>query len=341
MSIKIYLRILGVLAILICWFGYPSKALTLSVEASGGGLLGREVFCVWTANSTDPETFTLWWDLVPLPIPASVTRNNESGGRTSLGILSFIDAIIAQTVLKAVDAGSSTAMSVLLRLTCRGDNSTSNSPPITTSGPTPSRRSESSKTRSSPTFSESGIVMGTSSVTSSVNGTNRTSGFDIAALIGAILAGLICLVLGALGIWILLRRRRRELNLIATPFESTSSEHLSPIRAAQLFSSKPRSRNQRSPDIEQFATEKPEMEPVVLASVPRSQARVSEIDRRREESEVAPNSLPGSPEAMRALITENTRLQSEIQVLRDRDRSDWALRATDVPPSYPHSEESS
>ncbi|KAJ7586062.1 hypothetical protein C8J56DRAFT_1052416 [Mycena floridula] len=339
------LRILGVLAILICWFGYPSKALTLSVEASGGGLLGREVFCVWTANSTDPETFTLWWDLVPLPIPASVTRNNESGGRTSLGILSFIEpftvfaragpsdtgAIIAQTVLKAVDAGSSTAMSYL-QLPANHYLGTNTQPA------TRARLEARPVIR---TFSESGIVMGTSSVTSSVNGTNRTSGFDIAALIGAILAGLICLVLGALGIWILLRRRRRELNLVATPFESTSSEHLSPIRAAQLFSSKPRSRNQRSPDIEQFATEKPEMEPVVLASVPRSQARVSEIDRRREESEVAPNSLPGSPEAMRALITENTRLQSEIQVLRDRDRSDWALRATDVPPSYPHSEESS
>ncbi|KAJ7595603.1 hypothetical protein C8J56DRAFT_1115607 [Mycena floridula] len=101
-------------------------------------------------------------------------------------------------------------------------------------------------------------------------------------------------------------------------------------------------------DIEASVTEKGVVEHDTSETLPTErqrtlQSRVAEIDRQPEESEAELGNMPNaSLDLTRALITENTRLQRENQVLRDLSHSDWALGLTDVPPpSYPHNQTSS
>ncbi|KAJ7588866.1 hypothetical protein C8J56DRAFT_1025986 [Mycena floridula] len=371
----------------------------------------------WTANSTDPLEFTLWWDDLSKGASAfhsqTITREKQNSGEAHLGLVpvgTYTTAavigsskILASTTFHVVafDSNHSTTTSDSVTITTSEPTSTLSYEPTCLlvhktlilsfrrdptssreisqtnsdiiSAPTSTRNpvlpevssrlvsGKSSTTKLSPSspallstiVGPSSTTVGGSSVGGSDNGSNlpKTARKNIASLVGGIIGGLICLGLVLLWIFCLrLRKRRRVLNLIAIPYQSASLEGLLPIRVPHFLASKPRLRHGSEPDPNQTSVaEKPTVERGTPETIPTErqrtlQARVAEIDRQLEESEAALSNMPdAAPDLTRAaLITENTRLQRENQVLRDLNRSDWALGLTDVPPpSYPHSETSS
>ncbi|KAJ7588667.1 hypothetical protein C8J56DRAFT_1049579 [Mycena floridula] len=308
-------------------FGLPSLTKGLIISVDDPLVLNSLLICHWKANSSDPDSFVISWaPLTLIAVSQLVQREGKGSGDQTLlpvsilgphtmaansssdtpGILDHIQFnVIAATL-------STTSVSNLGRpptsSISHNHEATAGAIPITLGLATPTDITSSiSPTESSPS-------------------SHRTkSKVHVSTLVGGTIGALLGLGLVTLWIfWIRLRRRRRcqELNLAATPYKSTSPNRI----------------------VEKSGQEGRTLDAIVTTEGQRSlQARVREIERQLEESQAAlQNMRDASPESTRALIAENTRLQIENEVLRDWNRSDWALGLTDVlPSSYPHSQASS
>ncbi|KAJ7588855.1 hypothetical protein C8J56DRAFT_940170 [Mycena floridula] len=341
---------IGALVLLICWLGCPSSALTISIPDL---VRGAHAVCTWTATSTDPSEFTLFWNDQSVP----VLRNQQNSGQTDLGVFT---AIGTYTIFAR--GGDSNTTPILdqtgftVRATGSGDVSTSDTETITspsgrtaqtstddvaapTSTPSPVSAAFSSSPSKFATIkvvpSDLSLSSGSSTAvrpSSTIPGSDTPKspglGNYIPSLAGGTLAGLICL--GLVTFWILrirARKRHRELNPAAWTLHDQSVMWAK--SSTVTVSAEKYALDDIIPKSDVLPTERQQ----------NLQTRVKEIDRQLQESQAALKKIPDtSPELVSALITENTRLQTENQVLRDLNRSDWALALTDVPPpSYPHS----
>ncbi|KAJ7576591.1 hypothetical protein C8J56DRAFT_972453 [Mycena floridula] len=147
------------------------------------------------------------------------------------------------------------------------------------------------------------------------------------------------------------RRRKRMLYLKTSRYEPSVAENtrIGPSRFARK---RPRNIDESS-GVTHDRQIRAEKDPTAsnTVTVPREQterlrslqAQAVQIERQIADSQAALSSVPdAAPEFTRALMTENIRLNVEIQALRDLNWSDWPRGLTDVPPpSYPHSETSS
>ncbi|KAJ7599960.1 hypothetical protein C8J56DRAFT_879721 [Mycena floridula] len=303
----------------LCLVAFPSSGLTISAP----DIWGLEtVNLSWRANSTDPSEFVLWWggfgDSGRLE-SLTVGRNGMASGQES------IDALFGP--------GTQTVFAKT------GDDQRSNG----ASGPTSTRSSGENKITSRTTVRTSSTSAGgPDNGSSNLPMTARKN--ILGRLVGGILGGCICLGLISLWIFRKLCLRKRQLNLIATPYDAAPPDL--PIRMPDFVASKPRLTSPGEINTtEPAVAEKPAVEHDDIAEIVPTegqqslQAPVAENDQQLDNSEAMLDNVPdASPGLTRALIMENTRLQRENQAFRDLHRSDWAFGLADVPPpSYPHS----
>ncbi|KAJ7574507.1 hypothetical protein C8J56DRAFT_902213 [Mycena floridula] len=145
------------------------------------------------------------------------------------------------------------------------------------------------------------------------------------SIVGAMVV--IAAVMGAL-IMIQRRRRTRTINLEISRYDASVAENMR-IRPSSQFC--PSHLDIPVPNLltqSHFPKDRQSL-----------QAQALQIERQIAGSEAVLNGVDASPEFTRALMTENVRLNTEIQALRELNRSDWAQGLTDVaPPSYPHTQ---
>ncbi|KAJ7573664.1 hypothetical protein C8J56DRAFT_1129694 [Mycena floridula] len=164
--------------------------------------------------------------------------------------------------------------------------------------------------------------------------------------------GVIVVLMMTMGLLVIRHRRSRLLNIPVSPYELSRSEDAgaqSQMLRGVLNWQKRYLQINNPTDItgngaeipSEKATIAPELVPSEDTQTEQQQSlqpQAVEMQRQLADSEAALNNMTEAS----ALITENIQLKAEIQVLRDLNRSDWALGLTDLPPpSYPHSETSS
>ncbi|KAJ7572336.1 hypothetical protein C8J56DRAFT_990741 [Mycena floridula] len=318
--------------------------------------LGDTLFCTWIAETSDPATFNL--EVIanggPIVSTQQVDRNGQISGKEGLEPIAFeglynlqafpidstqvISGVQFQVLPNTLSTSSPTRQSFAteVRSTTRSASPTMDTDTSKTTNRASSDRSATfSKTSSiisetdvgrTNTISSS-ITMNFSTRPSSTAISSQTSvtpkRFNVGALVGGILAGLICFSL--LSLWILCRRRRRHIQRLHTTSLSPWTMLHSIPSSSEAPSASPRDMfsptgQLTSTQATQISNEKPLMEM-------ETEVRVGPI-------------LEGSSEFTRTLITEIARLNDENEQLRGLNRSDWAegLRDTLPPPSYPHSE---
>ncbi|KAJ7586033.1 hypothetical protein C8J56DRAFT_946029 [Mycena floridula] len=287
------------------------------------------------------------------------------------------DAVDIGTQVSSQSSNTQTP-SVLSRTTTAGlgisNTATSTSGPVLESRPLSSHSTESSNTPNAPTSqgmtTTNSLFLSTvtsdpgspsTSIPSSSTPLSATVSHKpsekVPIMLGSIF-GVIALLAATTTLLVVQRRHRISENIPVSPYEPSMAENTRarsrlPLR---VFISRKRHLNTVNVEAEVSAndvpirSEKSETQPEQVAppewqtSRQQSlQAQAIEMERQLSDSEAALHSIPNaSPEFTWALVSENIRLQAEIEQLRDLNRSDWALGLTHVPPpSYPHSEASS
>ncbi|KAJ7586044.1 hypothetical protein C8J56DRAFT_946056 [Mycena floridula] len=186
--------------------------------------------------------------------------------------------------------------------------------------------------------SSSSIVMQNPSPTNSSFSTTSRRPSNIAVILGSIV-GAIAVLAVIIFVYVMRRRRRSGLPYSAvSPYVPPNIGARSPFPRS-VFASRKRHLNLRNtpPDITATSPGIP-FEKHRIKRQRDLRDRVIDIERQPADSEASLNNVPdASSELTRAVISENIRLTTEIQVLRDLNRSNWALGVTDVPPpSYAH-----
>ncbi|KAJ7586108.1 hypothetical protein C8J56DRAFT_946184 [Mycena floridula] len=178
-------------------------------------------------------------------------------------------------------------------------------------------------TSSNPSSSFVGVNSSTSSPSPASSRSHNTT-IIIGTIVGVLL--LVALFTGALLVWC---RRRRQLRALSSQYnESATVEPWDGIAP---------------PELTLNGGYDPDMGSEKLVRLEWTERRTSfQTQAQGSEKEVTvPESSPrnGSPELVRALMTETIRQNAEIQRLRELISSDWELGLTQIPPpSYPHSE---
>ncbi|KAJ7588843.1 hypothetical protein C8J56DRAFT_940148 [Mycena floridula] len=186
-------------------------------------------------------------------------------------------------------------------------------------------------------YSSSTVMQNPSPTNSSFSTTSRRPS-NIAVILGSIV-GAIAVLAVIIFVYVMRRRRRSGLPYSAvSPYVPPNKGARSPFPRS-VFASRKRRLNLRNtpPDITATSPGIPSEKDRIRRQRD-VRDRVIDIERQPADSEASLNNVPdASSELTRAVISENIRLTTEIQVLRDLNRSNWALGVTDVPPpSYAH-----
>ncbi|KAJ7586050.1 hypothetical protein C8J56DRAFT_1086213 [Mycena floridula] len=325
-------------------FRLTASTTALIISVDDPVVLNSVPVCHWKANNSDPDSFIVAWAAV---VP--VERNGKESGDQTLTVATVVGlhtinptqildqiefAVITSPVTTPISTESAGIPSKTITQVPTSTAVKSNLGPESSTGTSEGGTS---------TLPTSLSIAEASSSFGPLKSASTTTGFDnglptrsivpdptkskARLKVSALTAGIIGALLGSVGLvsfWICIhqRKRRQRLNLAATPYDVTSSHN--GIRALHVLISK-RSLRTASDTPQWYAVEPRDISESAPTERQRSlQARVADIDRQLEESEAA------------------LRLQRENQVLRDINRSDWALGLSDVPPpSYPHSQASS
>ncbi|KAJ7572504.1 hypothetical protein C8J56DRAFT_989277 [Mycena floridula] len=302
--------------------------------------LGDPLFCTWIAETSDPATFNL--EVIanggPIVSTQQVDRNGQISGKEGLKSIAFeglynlqafpidstqvISGVQFRVLPNTLSTSSPTRQSFAteVRSMTRSASPTMDTDTSKTTNRASSDRSA-TFSKTSPIISEtdvgrtntisSSITMNFSTRPSSTAISSHTSvtpkRINVGALVGGILAGLICFSL--LSLWILCRRRRRIQRLHTTSLSPWTMLHSIPS-SSEAPSASPQ---------DMFSLESGELTSTQATRIS-NEKRPMEME---TEVRVGPI-LEGSPEFTRTLITEIARLKDENEQLRGLNRSDWA-----------------